>query len=94
MQEEKQRQEVDPAWHIPACKAGGSHLGSAKTRADGRDPVVGPTGKSFLDKVSSKGSLRRGEICPGWGVGHTAGCKDGPAGLCGLTSLLIPNSVP
>lgn len=80
MQEEKQRQEVDPAWHIPACKAGGSHLGSAETRAGGRDPVVGPTGKSFLDKVSSKGSLRRGEICPGWGWVTLRGTRTAPQG--------------
>lgn len=87
MQDEKQKQELDPAWYISARKAGGSHLGSAETRADGINPVVGPIGKSFLDKVSSKGSLRRGEMCLGWG-GHTSGCKNGPAGLCGLTSLL------
>lgn len=93
MQEEKQKQGLDPACYISACKAVGPRLGSAKTRASGMNPVVGPTGKSFLDRASSKGSLRKGEMCLGRG-GHTAGCKDGLAGLCGLTSLLRANSVP
>lgn len=70
MQEEKQKQGLDPAWYISACKAVGPRLGSAKTRASGMNPVVGPTGKSFLDRASSNGSLRKGEMCLGWGGSH------------------------
>lgn len=63
--QEKQKQELSPAWYVSGCKARGSSLGSAETGAAGTNPVVEPTGKSFLDKVSSKGSRRKGEMCLG-----------------------------